>query len=105
MNRDEAEQLENLFDNGFLILITSRFVDSPVRAIYDNSDEEPGIGLVYCSEVFSDMPLNEVDVSDVQVYCPADEWSHNKTSIDNEQYENWKIYKTSWSDRQSLKTL
>ena len=67
MTQEGARQIENYFDNGWLVIIENGYVDSPVSGIYPDEETDE---LVYDSEVFSMQPLSEIQIYQVTIAKP-----------------------------------
>jgi len=91
MTKEEAKKLESLFDKGYLILISSGiFLDGPVSGIYEEEEGDKAGKVCYCSDNYTDRPLDEVHTHEVEVYAPAlDRWDAMADSMDQDRKDAW----------------
>ena len=91
MTKEEAKKLEGLFDAGYLILICAGvFQDGPVEGICEEEEGEHKGKVCYTSDTFTDRPLDEVNLYEVEVYAPAlDKWEAMAEDMDQDRKDAW----------------
>lgn len=91
MTKDQAKTIEELFDKGYLVIIDAGgFLDGPVSGVYEDEEGENAGKVCYCSDIFTDRPLDEVNVHEVSVYAPAlDKWEAMADSMDQDRKDAW----------------
>ena len=88
MTPQESQQLEELFDKGYLVIFDAQgFIDTPATSIF--VDDETGKH-VYNSSVYTDRPLEDCSVNETQVLAPAlKQWPGNHNALCPDQLERW----------------
>ncbi len=69
MNNARAKRLMELHSQGYVIMIRSPYVDSPVSSIYEEDGD-----IVYDSQVFEGRSLLDVYMDDVKVLKEVEDW-------------------------------
>jgi len=91
MTKEEARNLEELYDKGYLVIIDAgQFLDGPVQGIGEEEEGEHAGKICYTSNVFTDRPMDEVHTYEVEVYAPAlDKWKAMADSMDQDRKDAW----------------
>jgi hypothetical protein len=70
MNIEAQQKLQRLFDAGYKISVSTRYVDS---LVHDISEDEHG-QICYSSEVYTARALRGVHEFEVEVFKPVENW-------------------------------